>query len=301
MVPVTTISDAATAKSAVESDDSPRHESFVAGAIASGVAARPIARQRLSERVTAQLEQLILSGQLRTGETLPSERHLMQLFGVGRTSIREALFALQRRGVVTAQPGLRPVVSSPKPEAIVAELSGTVRLFLATEPGLREFQAARRFFEPAVARFAARNATAQDVERLAIALADCEAALPDSEAFVAADVAFHFAIVQATHNSLLIALHRAVLDWLRDQRTVSIEPGGSSKAAHLAHRRVYEAIAQHDPDAAELAMLAHLEEVERYYWQASRRTATTGPRSRKEPARKSQAGKSQARNQPARK
>ena len=63
-------------------------ESSVAGAIASGVAARPIERQRLSERVSAQLEQLILSGQLPTGETLPSERHLMQLFGVGRTSIR---------------------------------------------------------------------------------------------------------------------------------------------------------------------------------------------------------------------
>jgi DNA-binding FadR family transcriptional regulator len=258
-------------------DGTPRHDALVAGAIASGVAAEPIGRQRLSERVTAQLEQLILSGKLRTGETLPSERQLMQLFGVGRTSIREALFALQRRGVVTAQPGLRPVVSSPRAEAIVAELSGTVRLFVATEPGLREFQAARRFFEPAVARFAARNATPQDVARLAAALQDCEDALPQPQRFVAADVAFHFAIVQATHNTLLIALHRAVLDWLRDQRTVSIEPGGSAKAAHLAHRRVYAAIAAQDADAAESAMLEHLEEVERYYWQASRRHARKPP------------------------
>jgi DNA-binding FadR family transcriptional regulator len=205
----------------------------------------------------------------------------MELFGVGRTSIREALFALQRRGVVTAQPGLRPVVSAPRPEDIVAELSGTARLFLATDPGLREFQAARRFFEPALARFAARHATPLDVARLGDALADCEAALPDSERFAAADVAFHFAIVQATHSALLIALHRTVLDWLRDQRTVSIEPGGSARAAHRAHGRIHDAIAAHDQDAAEHAMLGHLEEVERYYWQARKRTASHESRTRK--------------------
>jgi len=183
----------------------------------------------------------------------------------------------------------------------VAELSGTVRLFLATEPGLREFQEARRFFEPAVARFAARSATAQDVAILGTALAECEAALPDPEQFATADVAFHFAIVQATHNTLLIALHRAVLDWLRDQRTVSIEPSGSARAAHRAHRRVYEAIAKHDPDAAERAMLEHLEEVERYYWQARKRTGTPASDDRKQPARGSQLRKPQALKPPARK
>ncbi len=269
--------DSLLAQASVVPDDIPG----AAGAIANGVASKPIERLRLSAQVTAELESLIISGELRSGETLPSERSLMQLFGVGRTSIREALFALQRKGVVTAQPGLRPVVSSPRAETIVADLSGTVRLFLATETGLREFQAARRFFEPAVARYAALHATPEDVARLAAALKDCERALSAPTRFVDTDVAFHFAIVQSTHNSLLIALHRAVLDWLCDQRNVSIEPGGSVKAAHRAHRRVFEAIAAGDGEAAEHAMLEHLEEVERYYWQARKSLTPRKSRVRK--------------------
>jgi DNA-binding FadR family transcriptional regulator len=229
-------------------------------------------RRRLSDQVSAELEQLIVSGRLKTGETLPSERELMGLFGVGRASIREALFALQRKGVVSAQPGLRPVVSNPRAETLVAELSGTVRLYLATEPGMREFQRARRFFEPAIARFAAQEATADDHARMARALAACDEALPRPERFVDADVDFHFAIVQATHSELLIALHRAVLEWLREQRISSIEPAGSAKAAQRAHRRVLEAILARDADRAERAMIAHLTEVETYYWKA--RSAT---------------------------
>jgi DNA-binding FadR family transcriptional regulator len=239
-------------------------------AVAGGLAPRLIERRRLSDQITAQLEQMIVSGKLRAGETLPSERDLMTLFGVGRTSIREALFALQRKGVVTAQPGQRPVVSAPRAEALVADLSGTVRLFLATEPGMREFQRARRFFEPAIARFAAIHATPADRERMAQALSACDEALREPERFVDADVDFHFAIVQSTHSQLLIALHRAVLDWLREQRISSIEPAGSSQAAQRAHRRVYEPIIAGEGDRAERAMLDHLEEVERYYWKARR-------------------------------
>ena len=228
---------------------------------------RPLDRRRLSDQVTARLEQLIVSGRLKPGDTLPSERDLTNLFGVGRTSIREALFALQRKGIVTAQPGLRPVVSEPTADALVAELSGTARLYLATEPGMREFQRARRFFEPAIARHAAQHATTDDCARIEQALAAADPA-GDPERFVAADVDFHFAIVQATHSALLVALHRAVLEWLREQRISSIRPSGSSEAAQRAHGRVFDAITRRDPDRAERAMLAHLEEVERYYWHA---------------------------------
>ena len=249
-------------------------------AIASELAPRLLLRRRLSDQVTAELEQLIVSGRLKAGETLPSERELMSLFGVGRTSIREALFALQRKGVVNAQPGQRPVVCAPSAETLVADLSGTVRLFLASEPGMREFQLARRFFEPAIARFAAMHAQPDDHARMRRALAACDEALGEPERFVDADVDFHFALVQATHSQLLIALHRAVLDWLREQRISSIEPAGSSQAAQRAHRRVLEAIVARDADRAEREMLAHLEEVENYYWKARRAVAPASARSK---------------------
>jgi DNA-binding FadR family transcriptional regulator len=244
-----------------------------AAVIANGVGRRDVARRRLSDQVAEELENLVVSGQLRAGDTLPSERDLMALFGVGRTSIREALFSLQRKGIVGAQAGLRPVVTQPRADTIVAELSGTVRLFLASEPGTREFQAARRFFEPAVARYAAVHASAADIASMEAALANCDQCVDDPARFVEADVAFHFAIVEATHNQLLIGLHRAVVEWLREQRTSSVEPAGSSRAAHRAHRRVLQAIRDRDPDRAEKAMVDHLHEVEHYYWKARARGA----------------------------
>ena len=252
--------------------------------IATGVG-KPLERRRLSEQVAGELEQLIVSGRLRPGETLPSERELMRLFGVGRTSIREALFALQRKGVVSAQPGLRPVVSSPNADVIVSDLSSTVRLFLSTATGLREFQLVRRMFEPPVARLAAQRGTAEDLSRVRSALLACEAALGDPVAYAVADVSFHFAIVQATHSSLLIALHRAVLDWLHEQRTVSVEPPGAAKAAHRAHARIEAAIAARDGAGAERAMLEHLEEVERFFWQARESGPPTHPNLAARPAR----------------
>ena len=256
--------------------DADRPAGSAAEAIAQGVRLRSVERRRLSDQITTELEKLVAAGHLKAGDTLPSERALMALFGVGRTSIREALFALQRKGIVSAQAGLRPVVTAPRAEALVAELSGTVRMFLASELGTREFQSARRFFEPAVARFAAMHATPEDVDAMAAALEACEKSVTTPERFVDADVAFHFAIVQATHNQLLIALHRAVLDWLREQRVSSIEPAGSVKAAQRAHRQVYEAIRAGDPDRAEQAMVDHLNEVERYYWTA-RPVSGAGP------------------------
>jgi len=246
-----------------------------AATIAQGIRLRTVERRRLSDQITTELEKLVASGQIKAGETLPSERDLMVLFGVGRTSIREALFALQRKGIVSAQAGLRPVVTAPRAEAIVAELSGAVRMFLASDLGAREFQVARRFFEPAVARFAASHATPADVKNMGEALAACDECVSSPEQFVDADVAFHFAIVQSTHNQLLITLHRAVLDWLREQRVSSIEPSGSIKAAQRAHRRVLEAIRKGNPDRAEQAMIDHLNEVERYYWKV-RSTSAAG-------------------------
>ncbi len=247
-----------------------RMEPDIAAAIASTLGAGRIDRRRLYEEVAGRIEGLIVSGRLRPGDMLPSERSLMNLFGVGRTSIREALFSLQRQGIVAAQTGGRPVVSAPTADGIVSELSGAVRYFLATERGTREFQHARRLFEPGLARDAARAATTGDVARLRAALAANEAALGDTARFVATDVAFHYAIVEITQSELLVALHRAVLGWLREQRTSSIAPRGSSQAAYRAHRRIFAAIAARDPDRAEDAMRGHLEEVERFYWKARR-------------------------------
>lgn len=67
----------------------------------------PIRRRKLSEEVAERIEALIAGGTYPRGTLLPPERELMQLFGIGRPSIREALFALSRMGLVTISSGER--------------------------------------------------------------------------------------------------------------------------------------------------------------------------------------------------
>ncbi len=228
----------------------------------------PIERGRLYEQVSSHIEELIVSGRLQPGDTLPSERELTQLFSVGRTAIREALFELQRKGVVATQNGARPVVARPTPDVIFSTLSGSVGLYLSTEGGMRDFQYARRILEGAVAREAAQKARASEIAALKHALIQNENASHDPEAFIRTDVDFHLALAQVTGSELIVMLYRALDMWLSAQRSDSVGPKGSMAAAMRCHRLIYEAIRKGDADVAEREMNRHLMQVEEFYWLA---------------------------------
>ena len=226
----------------------------------------PIRRRKLYEEVVARLEELIHSEQLKPGEVLPSERDLMLQFGVGRPAIREALFALSRMGLVEVANGERARVSSPTPSTLLGELSGAARLMLSKSEGVRHFQKARTLFESALAEEAARVATRADVLGLESALQANKQAIGDAIRFQQTDVTFHFAIASIPRNPIYLALHEAIVEWLNEQRSVSLRRLGTDKLAYASHRKLFEAIKERDPDAARQAMRSHLEEISEHYW-----------------------------------
>lgn len=227
-----------------------------------------IQRRRLSDEVFARLEQMIHSGEFEPGDQLPSERDLMGRFGVGRPSVREALFSLQRMGLVETHSGERARVRKPTAENLLNELGGTVRHFLADEPGVRHFQEARAFFEIGLARYAAEHASENDLARLRQALAENEAALDDMDAFERTDVAFHFVLAEIPRNPVFVAIHEAVVAWLREQRNMSLRVGGVARGAYEWHARIFEAVAARDPERAAKAIQGHLSDVAHLYWRA---------------------------------
>lgn len=228
--------------------------------------AQPVRRRKLYQDIVERMEQLMLSGHLQPGDLLPSERELMQTFEVGRTSVREALFALQKMGLIEIRNGERPCVTRPSAIGMVRELSGAARHMLSNVDGAREFQQARGIIEVALARHAAEHATEADIAALREALALNGAALDDMDAFTRTDVAFHLRIAEVTRNSIFSALNTAVNDWLAEQRTVGLGNPGAARDAFKAHTAICEAIAAHQPDDAERSMRKHLAEVEAYYW-----------------------------------
>jgi GntR family transcriptional regulator, sialic acid-inducible nan operon repressor len=233
-----------------------------------GQPTRPIRRRKLYEEIAGRIEEMILAGQYRPGDHLPSEREIRKTFDVGRTSVREALFALQKMGLVEIVSGERARVTRPTADRLIDELAGAARHMLAQTDGVRWFQEARMLLETGLARQVAEIRTEQDLELIEQALKENRCAIDNPGTFVATDVPFHYVLPNILRNPIFMALHRALRDWMLEVRNITMKVPGSPERAYQAHKRIYEAIAAGKPDAAAEAMQEHLEEVDRVYWEA---------------------------------
>ena len=228
----------------------------------------PIRRLKIYQEIARRLEEQILDGRLQPGDSLPSERELMERHGVGRPAVREALLSLEKAGLIAIQNGERARVIRPSAIGLVGELGGAARYLLNQSEGVRQFQQARLFFEIGLVRYAAMRATDEDMARLFEALAANETALPDMEAFARTDVGFHFVLAEIPRNPIFLAMHLALAEWLTEQRSSTLQRRGAARGALKAHKAIFKAVQARDADAAEAAMRQHLEEVEDLYWKA---------------------------------
>lgn len=226
-----------------------------------------IERQKLSDQVASLLEDEIVRGVRTVGDQLPSEREMMRQFGVGRPAIREALFALHKKGLVEVSSGIRARITQPTPAVILNELSGTARHFLEQAGGQQHFQEARTFFEIGLVRYAASQASEKDLARLEAALAANLAAIHDLAAFKETDIEFHFVLAEIPRNPIFPAIHDAMVAWLMDQRETTLQVPGQMCIAYAAHERIFKTIAAGVPDRAEKAMISHLKQLYKVYEQ----------------------------------
>ncbi len=233
-----------------------------------------ITRRRLSDEVVDRLEGLIYSGEFGLGDQLPSERDLMERFSVGRPSVREALFSLQKMGLVAITSGERARVTKPTPETVLNGLTATVRHMLIDGQGVRHMQEARLFLEAGLARDAARHATEEDIAHLQEALAENKRAMDDAQIFERTDVNFHYVLAEIPRNPVFVAIHEAVVEWLTEQRHKSLMNKGAAQNAYDWHAKIFRAVADHDVEGAERAMRGHLGDVSQYYWRTEGNTET---------------------------
>ena len=226
----------------------------------------PIRRVKIYQEVARRLESQVIDGVLRPGDPLPSERELMQRYGVGRPAVREALLSLEKSGLIALQNGERARVIQPSASNLIDELGSAARYLLNQEDGVRRFQQARLFFEVGLVRHAAEHATDDDLARLEKAMRANEAALGELADFARTDVEFHFVLAEIPGNPIFVALHVALAAWLTEQRSTTLLVRGAARTALKAHKDILATIRTRDPDAAERAMRAHLVDVEARYW-----------------------------------
>lgn len=220
----------------------------------------PIIRRKLSDEVFDRLENMITSGELTPGDEMPSERVLMERFGVGRPAIREAMQSLAKMGLVSISHGERAKVLKLTARSIFQQVDPTAKIMLAQSiDSLEHLKNARIFFERGIAREAALKATPQDVADLKAIVDRQRASLGEADAFISADMDFHIRIAKISGNPIFVGLSEAMLAWLREYHTHMLIWTGKENFTLVEHEEILDRIAANDADGAEGAMLHHLE------------------------------------------
>lgn len=213
------------------------------------------------DRLSVDLERLILEGELQPGEKLPPERDLAEHLGVSRVSVRDALRELENRGLVDRRPGRGTIVLSPGERA---EFSYVI-LSAASElhSDLRDIMELRVIVEPPIARLTAARATKRDIAQLRELLEAMEREDVTKERYAELDRAFHQAIAQYAHNTLLAHINEQIATEIAPSRANRYQTRERRAASSVAHRRIYEAIAASDGDRAEAEARDHVLDISR--------------------------------------
>jgi GntR family transcriptional repressor for pyruvate dehydrogenase complex len=220
---------------------------------------KAIQASRLYEQIVQQIEESILKGELSEGSQLPAERDLAKQFGVSRTAVREAIKALQEKGLVDAFPGRGTFVTNGTSNSMRRSLD---RIIKSGEPGGWGYLVeVREILEPEIASLAAVRASDQDVAAMREAFDVMDKAGCDHDAYIEADLDFHLALAEAAANPIVLSLIDSIVGLLREQRMRTFRVEGGPERGQHHHKRILEAIQRHDPQGARAAMQAHLSQV----------------------------------------
>jgi GntR family transcriptional repressor for pyruvate dehydrogenase complex len=208
----------------------------------------------IPEVVLEEIQRLISEGELRPGDRLPSETELAERFGVGRSSIREAMRVLHLLGVIEVIQGKGTFVRQPGILPLMIDWSRIAQMGI-----IAEVMEARQFIEILLAQLAAERATEEDIEALGATLERERGSTADLEADAQAGVDFHMALADAVHNRVLALMYRTIHDlFLETARRMRATPE-TARDRLQDHERIFQAIQARDPEAAAQAMREHLE------------------------------------------
>jgi GntR family transcriptional repressor for pyruvate dehydrogenase complex len=219
-----------------------------------------IEKSVLSEKIAAQVLSLIKDRHLKPGEKLPPERELAAMLQVSRSSLREAFRALAAVGAIDSRHGDGTYVSTNEPDLLTDQLDYIVSLNESTFNNLFE---ARRILDVGIIAYAARRITPEEIEQLGKCIRRMRHHYDDYAVFIMADLEFHELIVKAAHNPIFVSPYIASIRRLgRISRTTTVPVHGLAETSFNDHNAIFAALKNHDPEAAVLAMTAHLDHIE---------------------------------------
>src|SRR5437870_11325961 len=236
----------------------------------------PIKSTRIYEEIVRQVKQMIAEGRLKSGDRLPPERDLAEKFVVSRSSVREALRALESLGLVEIRAGEGTFVREVSVESLIEPLA---LMMVSQREAIAELFEARHLLEPGLAARAASRATLEEVAEMERIIEEQAKGIAEGRTGLVQDAQFHAAIGAAAHNRAITRMAHAIMDLLTQSREESLNTPGRPTRSHEDHRRVLDAIGRRDTEGARKAMLDHIEAVEGLVFGAE--GASTSPRGRR--------------------
>jgi GntR family transcriptional repressor for pyruvate dehydrogenase complex len=216
-----------------------------------------IPRTTLTEAAFEQLIAYVVNGTWKAGDRLPPERDLCQQFGIARTSLREALKAMELVGMLDSRVGDGTFVC-PRSEFLSRPL---LWAFTGTDHNeLKEIMEARTIIEENLAGLAAERASVEEIAKVDLAVREMRESIAAGTSILDADMSFHLAVAAAAHNEVLKNAVQLLRNITRQWLFYKVLIPNVAPAVLKRHEAIYRAIAGHKPSAARSAMRQHLEE-----------------------------------------
>jgi|SRR5581483_338788 len=218
----------------------------------------PIRKPKIFEEVAQRLQDLV-AREFRPGDTIPPERELTRLFGVSRSSVREAVRTLAGAGLLQPRQGSG---------TIVCGMPAPTPRFASREPLTRRRKQpmnvmdARLAIEPMLARHAALHASSKDIRKLEQILSQQQRSVEQGQTCPDEDLQFHYAIALAAKNDVMVKVADVLIEVIRRSRRCRPR---ADRHELEAHRQIFAALVRRDSAAAEHAMRRHLQEIETRY------------------------------------
>jgi len=222
---------------------------------------KPIEKFLLIDQVIEEISAMIEKGFLKPGDSLPGERVLSEKMGISRTSLRQALKALNVMGVLEIAPGKKTFIKNSFSDILI----NPFRFIKAVHSiKLKEIFDSRRILEEGLVQIAALKAGSMDIKKIKTYLDDSEINLENKDEFIYSEFRFHQYIFNIANNKILSAVMNSLNDLLLvlekyEKNYLTLD---DRKISFKQHKDIYDAIKEKDREKARMAMQIHLNTME---------------------------------------
>lgn len=224
----------------------------------------PIKNTKVYEQVMEQIKAMIVDGTLKKGDKLPTERELVEMLQVSRTSVREAMRAMEIIGLIECKQGGGNFVRDNFENNLFEPLS---IMFMLEKGDTKEIIELRKIIEVETVVLAADRITEEELESIGNIIEDLKNST-NEESAVKIDKRFHYEIAKASKNSLIISILNAISSlidaYIKNARTKILAEGDNKVLLSSQHEKVYIALKKHDSAEAAEAMRQHLDFANKY-------------------------------------